>query len=165
MPHAGMGFDCYTTFTSPIRKYSDLVIHRIINAHLNEQKKPDVSEALIEGLQSALITGRNAVAQAEQWLKLQFINLQLENLSEASKTLQLKGTISQINPGGFMVQLDEYGIDGFVDMRKSKPQSQFDKTYLTHKNEKASYQLDQSVNVSIKLIDLMKRKLELSIAS
>jgi VacB/RNase II family 3'-5' exoribonuclease len=163
-PHAGMGFDSYTTFTSPIRKYSDLVIHRIINAHLNEQKKPQVSEALIDGLQSSLITGRNAVSQAEQWLKLQFINQQLENSNEGQKNIQFKGTISQINPGGFMVQLDEYGIDGFVDMRKSKPQSQFDKTYLTHKNEKASYQLDQAVVVNIKLIDLMKRKLELTIA-
>ncbi len=160
-PHAGMGFDCYTTFTSPIRKYSDLVIHRIINAHLNEQKKPQVSEQLIEKMQSSLIQGRNAVAQAEQWLKLQYINHQLESLTDGNKSLQLKGIISQINPGGFMVQLDDFGIDGFVDMRKSKPQSQFDKTYLTHKNEKASYQLDQAVNVSIKLVDLMKRKLEL----
>ncbi len=163
-PHAGMGFDCYTTFTSPIRKYSDLVIHRIISAHLTQQKKPDINEALINGLQSALITGRNAVSQAEQWLKLQFINLQLENSNDGQKSVQFKGTISQINPGGFMVQLDEYGIDGFVDMRKSKPQSQFDKAYLTHKNEKASYQLDQAVIVNIKLIDLMKRKLELAIA-
>ena len=163
-PHAGMGFDCYTTFTSPIRKYSDLVIHRIISAHLNEQKKPEVNEALIENLQNSLITGRNAVAQAEQWLKLQFISLQLENISDGQKSVQFKGTISQINPGGFMVQLDEYGIDGFVDMRKSKPQSQFDKAYLTHKNEKASYQLDQAVIVNIKVIDLMKRKLELTIA-
>ena len=163
-PHAGMGFDCYTTFTSPIRKYSDLVIHRIISAHLTQQKKPEVNEALIKGLQNALITGRNAVSQAEQWLKLQFINQQLENSNEGQKNIQFKGTISQINPGGFMVQLDEYGIDGFVDMRKSKPQSQFDKAYLTHKNEKACYQLDQAVIVNIKLIDLMKRKLELAIA-
>ena len=153
--HAGMGFDCYTTFTSPIRKYSDLVVHRIINAHLNEQKSPEVTQQLIENLQIGLLEGRNAVNQAEFWLKLQYLNSQ-ENKEYA-------GTISQVNPGGFMVQLDDFGMDGFVDMRKSKPKSTFNKAYLTHKNEKASYQLDQPVKVKVKLIDLMKRKLELEV--
>ncbi len=154
-PHAGMGFDCYTTFTSPIRKYSDLVIHRIINAHLNEQKCPEVTEQLINNLQKGLIEGRNAVNQAEFWLKLQYLNTQ--------ESKEYSGTISQINPGGFMVQLDDYGMDGFVDMRKSKPKSSFDKAYLTHKNKETSYQLEQAVNVKIKLVDLMKRKLELEV--
>ncbi len=157
--HAGMGFDCYTTFTSPIRKYSDLVIHRIISAHLNEQKSPEVNENLIGNLQSGLLQGRNAVNQAEHWLKLQY----LDNNLPSQEGQQYAGTISQVNPGGFMVQLDDYGIDGFVDMRKSKPKSSFDKTYLTHKNKETSYQLDQAVSVKIKLIDLMKRKLELEV--
>ncbi len=154
-PHAGMGFDCYTTFTSPIRKYSDLVIHRIISAHLTKQKSPEISEQLISNLQSGLLEGRYAVNQAEFWLKLQYL--------DAQESKEYSGTISQINPGGFMVQLDDYGIDGFVDMRKSKPKSSFDKTYLTHKNKETSYQLDQAVNVKIKLVDLMKRKLELEV--
>ncbi|MEY8263336.1 MAG: RNB domain-containing ribonuclease, partial [Bermanella sp.] len=72
--HAGMGFDCYTTFTSPIRKYCDLVVHRIINAHLNEQKRPEVTQQLIKRLQTGLLEGRNAVNQAEFWLKLQYLN-------------------------------------------------------------------------------------------
>jgi len=154
-PHAGMGFDCYTTFTSPIRKYSDLVVHRIISAHLNEQKTPDVTAELISNLQVGLFEGRNAVNQAEFWLKLQY----LETLEDK----EFNGTISQVNPGGFMVQLDDYGMDGFVDMRKSKPKSTFNKAYLTHQNEKASYQLDQAVKVKVKLVDLMKRKLELEV--
>ena len=150
-----MGFDCYPTFTSPIRKYSDLVIHRIISAHLNGQKSPEVTQQLIDNLQNGLLEGRNAVNQAEFWLKLQYLDSQ--------ETKEYAGTISQVNPGGFMGQLDDFGMDGFVDMRKSKPKSTFNKAYLTHQNEKASYQLDQAVKVKVKLIDLMKRKLELEV--
>ena len=62
-----------------------------------------------------------------------------------------------------MGMLDDYGIEGFVDLRKCKPKSTFDKTYLTHKNEKFNYQLDKNLTVKVKSIDLMKRKLELEV--
>ena len=152
-PHQGMGFDGYTTFTSPIRKYNDLVVHRIIKAHLNQGKKIDVTDDMIENLQTLLIKGRGAVALAENWLKLQFI--------EKSEQKEFTGTIQQVNASGLTVQITEIGIDGFVDLRKQK--FEFDKVYLTHKKGDVQYQLDQSVNIKIKTVDLQARKLELEI--
>lgn len=155
-PHTGMGFDCYTTFTSPIRKYNDLVVHRIIKAHLNDQKAPDVDDAMIERLQQGLISGRQAVNLAENWLKLQF----LENLPQK----EFAGKIVQTNIGGCTVQLVDFGIEGFVDLRKSKKRLNFDKVYLRHSNNDTSYQLDQEVTVTIKNLDIQARKLDLSFA-
>lgn len=152
-PHTGMGFDCYTTFTSPIRKYNDLVIHRIIKAHLSQQKCPEVNATLIDKLQSGLLQGRQAVNLAENWLKLQF----LENMPQT----EFAGRIVQTNIGGCTVQLTDIGIDGFVDLRKSKERLNFDKVYLRHSNDKTSYQLDQEVKVKIKNIDVQARKLDL----
>ena len=152
-PHVGMGFDCYTTFTSPIRKYNDLVIHRVIKAHLNNIKAPDVTQDMIDTLQKGLFNGRNAVNQAELWLKLQYL--------EQFTQVHHEATISQVNPGGFIVTLDAFGVDGFVDLRKNKAKLQFDKTYLCHANEQTRYELDQKVKVKIKSIDLLQRKLEL----
>lgn len=152
-PHTGMGFDSYTTFTSPIRKYNDLLVHRIIKAHLNEQKLPQITDETIARLQDALITGRHAVNLAENWLKLQF----LQGLNET----EFEGKIVQTNIGGCTVQLVDFGIEGFVDLRKSKKRLEFDKIYLRHSNEETSYQLDQTIKVKIKNLDVLARKLDL----
>ncbi|NVK37011.1 MAG: VacB/RNase II family 3'-5' exoribonuclease [Gammaproteobacteria bacterium] len=153
-PHTGMGFDCYTTFTSPIRKYNDLVVHRIIKASLGQQKCPEVDATLIDKLQTGLVQGRQAVNLAENWLKLQF----LENMPQT----EFAGRIVQTNIGGCTVQLTDIGIEGFVDLRKSKERLNFDKMYLRHSNDKTSYQLDQDVTVKIKNIDVQGRKLDLT---
>lgn len=152
-PHTGMGFDSYTTFTSPIRKYNDLLVHRIIKAHLNNQKAPEISNETIESLQTQLVTGRQAVNLAEKWLKLQFV----ANLPQKEFT----GKIVQTNIGGCTVQLVDFGVEGFVDLRKSKKRLNFDKVYLRHSNDEKHYQLDQTVTVSIKNIDVQNRKLDL----
>ena len=148
-----MGFDCYTTFTSPIRKYNDLLVHRIIKSKLSGKKAPSISEEVIDNLQDRLIKGRNAVYQAENWLKLQF-------LASCTQT-EFDGTIVQLNQGGFTVQLSDIGVDGFVDLRKQK--FEFDKVYLTHSKGDVTYQLNTEVKVTIKHIDLELRKLELAI--
>jgi VacB/RNase II family 3'-5' exoribonuclease len=152
-PHQGMGFDMYSTFTSPIRKYNDLLVHRIIKSKLSGKKAPVLSADVIANLQERLITGRNAVYQAENWLKLQF-------LANSTQT-EFDGNIVQLNQGGFTVQLTEIGLDGFVDLRKQK--FDFDKVYLTHKKGDVSYQLNTAVKVSVKTIDLENRKLELAL--
>lgn len=152
--HQGMGFEAYTTFTSPIRKYNDLLVHRIIKAHLNKGKLPEITEKTIENLQDLLIKGRNAVSMAENWLKLQFL--------EKSEQKEFNGIIQQINPAGLMVQIVEIGIDGFVDLRKQK--FEFDKVYLTHKKGDVQYQLDQEIKIKIKGVDLQQRKLEIELA-
>jgi VacB/RNase II family 3'-5' exoribonuclease len=152
-PHQGMGFDMYSTFTSPIRKYNDLLVHRIIKSKLSGGKAPELTDNVIVNLQDRLIKGRYAVNQAESWLKLQF-------LANSTQT-EFDGTIVQLNQGGFTVQLSDIGADGFVDLRKQK--FEFDKVYLTHKKGDVSYQLNNTVKVTIKNIDLELRKLELVI--
>lgn len=151
--HYGMGFDCYTTFTSPIRKYSDLVVHRIIKAHLSGQKLPEISDELINTLQDNLLQGRGAVNLSEHWLKLQHL--------ETQKQTEFDGVIVQINPAGCVVQVTDLGVDGFVEINRKKSNFEFDKTYLRHVGKDTTYLLDQAVKVSVKNIDLMQRKLEL----
>jgi exoribonuclease R len=130
------------------------VVHRIIKAHLNDQKAPEVDDAMIERLQQGLISGRQAVNLAENWLKLQF----LENLPQK----EFAGKIVQTNIGGCTVQLVDFGIEGFVDLRKSKKRLNFDKAYLRHSNDDTSYELNQEVIVSIKNLDIQARKLDLT---
>ena len=51
-PHVGMGMDRYTTFTSPIRKYTDLLVHRIIKAKLKGEALPALTDEQLASLQT-----------------------------------------------------------------------------------------------------------------
>jgi len=150
-----MGFDCYTTFTSPIRKYSDLLIHRIIKAHLNQQADIALSEELINQLQTNLMTGRNAVNMTEQWLLTQY----LQNQEGQS----FDGIITQANPSGFTVQLNDTGITGTVDLRKDKKKYSFDQTYLKHTCGKQSYQIGQPISVTVEQANPHSRQIRFAL--
>ncbi len=154
-PHTGMGFDCYTTFTSPIRKYSDLLIHRIIKAHLNQQADIPLTDALVEQLQNNLMTGRNAVNLTEHWLLTQY----LQNQEGQS----FDGVITQANPSGFTVQLNDTGITGTVDLRKDKKKYSFDQVYLKHTCGKQSYQIGQAIQVTLEQANPHSRQIRFAI--
>lgn len=155
-PHTGMGFDCYTTFTSPIRKYSDLLIHRIIKAHLNQQPDINIDDVTIEQLQRQLIAGRSAVNITESWLLAQYMRPQEGNTFNA--------TITQANPSGFTVQLDDTGVTGIVDLRKMDKKYSFDKVYLTHTSGKIRYQIGQPIQVTLEQANLNTRQIRFSVA-
>ena len=154
-PHTGMGFDCYTTFTSPIRKYCDLLIHRIIKADINKQADINIDDNTIEQLQTQLIAGRNAVNISESWLLAQFLQGQEGN--------EFEGVIAQANPSGFTVQLDETGINGVVDLRKVDKKFSFDKLYLTHTSGKKQFQLGQPIRVKLEQANINARQIRFSV--
>jgi len=86
--------------------------------------------------------------------------LKLQFLANSAQT-EFDATIVQLNQAGFTVQLTDVGVDGFVDLRKQK--FEFDKVYLTHSKGDIRYQLNDTLKVTIKNIDLESRKLELSL--
>jgi ribonuclease R len=150
-PHAGMGFDGYTTFTSPIRKYHDLTVHRIIKAHLGSGVMPTVDDALVSTLQQNQQVARQANNLVDNWFKCQVLQ---HKMGET-----LLGKIVGVNPSGIIVQLDETGIEGMVDLRKTEPRFSFDALYMTLANEEQAFTLEQMVNVKVSHVDINQRKI------
>ena len=143
-PHFGMGMERYTTFTSPIRKYSDLLAHRIIKAKLNGETHTLDEQTLID-LQSNLDRGRQARYQMEQWLKCQYL--------EPFKGQTLSGVVCQINSNGFTVRLDNNGIEGVVDTRALKEKYSFDPLRLRLSSKEMVIELDQTINITVEKLD------------
>lgn len=154
-PHYGMGLATYTSFTSPIRRYSDFLVHRLIKAQLHQQPINYPSQNQLDELQQALYSSRQACQQMEQWLKCQF--LQDQKGSTAS------GVISQINSRGFTVRLDESGIEGFVETRTLNKKFSFDPMRLKLNSEDLSLQLDMAVAVIVQEIDSGQRSIRFSL--
>lgn len=60
--HFGLGSECYTHFTSPIRRYPDLIVHRFLKKYLCNNDYSDKMEFLVQAAENSSVTERNAVA-------------------------------------------------------------------------------------------------------
>lgn len=156
-PHFGMGLPRYTTFTSPIRRYVDLCVHRNIKALLNHQKPVWPSTEALERLQDTLRIGRQAVTEAEQWLKVCF--------AERLKGQPLSGRIVQTLGSGFVVRTDLHGIEGVVSLGKLDEKFRFDATYFQHVGKSRTFRLEQPVQVVIEQTDPDNRQVVFSLTA
>lgn len=78
-PHAGLGLALYTQATSPIRRYTDLLVHWQIKAHLSQQPLPFSSEQLdilIKGLEPAIATATQLERQTQKYWTLEYLRRQ-----------------------------------------------------------------------------------------
>lgn len=151
-PHFGMGLTRYTTFTSPIRKFSDFFVHRAIKARLQGKKLAALSPQQLAHVQLQTDHSRQAAHLAEQWLKCAYLQQQ-----PADTVYQ--GTIAHINSSGYTVRLDNTGIEGFVDTRLLPEKYSFDAATLRLNTGAKTYQLEQAIAVRVTTIDLRKRSI------
>lgn len=165
-PHVGMGLAAYTTFTSPIRKYNDLLVHRLVKSYLFERKMDVISDDVLTQLGQAQNNSRMAAWQADQWLKAEWLQRQFVLEKEANDVgkegLKRDGQIVQVNSGGFTVRLDGNGIEGQVDVRRNK-EWKFDTKTMTHKHGEMTYRLEQPVSVTIANITPVLREVKLNL--
>lgn len=151
LPHYGMGMARYATFTSPIRKYSDLLVHRIIKAKLQQQAVPLVDEQIISALQTVQDNVRQAYSQLEQWLKCQYM--------QSFVGQEFTGIVSQINSNGFSVRLDKHLIEGFVETKLLNEKYSFDPMRLKLTSKSQTIQLEQAITVIVKEVDCKQRSI------
>lgn len=155
LPHFGMGLPSYTTFTSPIRKYTDLLVHRIIKEKLHGKPQTRFSDEQLAAIQQRQDDSRQARSQMEQWLKCQFI---LPLVGQ-----EFSGQVSQVNSNGFAVRLDDNLIEGFVETRALPDKYSFDPMRLRLKSKKLSIELDQAITVVVKEVDCDQRAIRFTL--
>jgi VacB/RNase II family 3'-5' exoribonuclease len=152
-PHFGLGFDQYTTVTSPIRKYTDLILHRQIHAKLAGEPFT-LPTGLIDDLNERLVNSRKAANEVDNRLRLEWLSEQPDQVWDA--------TVVHINSGGIIAQLDDNGAAGFIDLRGQKKKLSYDPLRMMMKGEEQSFMLNQSLKVTIAKNE--GDKLELSLA-
>ena len=72
-PHMGMAMDCYSNCTSPLRKYTDYLVHRQIKAALHQGDTRQLEKAQLASLGERLARVRKASQEAELWLKCEYL--------------------------------------------------------------------------------------------
>ncbi|MEM1111442.1 MAG: VacB/RNase II family 3'-5' exoribonuclease [Pseudomonadota bacterium] len=147
--HMGMALDSYTNCTSPLRKYVDFLVHLQIKAALQGQSPTLVQQPVLDALAERLANARAATLEAERWLASNY----LARLAGEASERVFTATVSHVNSSGFVVRIDEMGLEGFVDLRKDPEKFSFDKWTASLTSTTRRFQLEQSVELNYAGID------------
>jgi ribonuclease R len=154
--HFGLAFDAYVHFTSPIRRYPDLLVHRAIKAALASRRYAEVDwEALGRHCSETERRADEASRDVENWLKCHYMQDHVGGVFE--------GAVTGVTPFGLFVTLDEYFVDGLVHISElGRDYFQFDATrhMLMGERTKKRYRLADRMKVKLVRVDLESRKID-----
>lgn len=111
--HFALNFDNYTHFTSPIRRYPDLVVHRMVKDALKKAEKeyPSLKE-VVQNIKNRELITESAMFYMNDIKAAQFMKEKIGKI--------FTGTITTIIPTGFFVRLKEHFVEGFVPASELK---------------------------------------------
>ena len=156
--HYGLAYEAYTHFTSPIRRYPDLLLHRAIKAHLNKKPSPLSGGALDEAGTHFSATERRADEASRSvttWLKCHYMQ---QHLGE-----EFVGIISATAEFGLFVTLKDLYVDGMVHVSQLGDDFfVFDQVSqnLVGQNRGQVFGLGDEVKIKVAGVNLEERKID-----
>ena len=154
--HFGLAYDAYAHFTSPIRRYPDLLVHRGIKAVLKASKyQAGDLNAIGQHCSETERRADDATRDVEAWLKTYYMQDHVGS--------EYEGTISGVTHFGLFVTLDELYVDGLVHISDlGQDYFQFDaaKHLLRGERSGVRYQLGGRVRVKVVRVNLEQSKID-----
>ncbi len=155
--HYGLAFDYYTHFTSPIRRYPDMMVHRLLERYLNGGRS--VNAAKLEDQCKHCSDMEQLATNAERAsIKYKQVEYMTDHLGD-----EYTGVISGVTEWGLYVELNDNLCEGLVPVRDlADDYYDFDeKNYtLTGRRHGMVYRLGDNVKVRVARADLMKKQLD-----
>ena len=159
--HYGLGFDYYTHFTSPIRRYPDMMVHRLLTKYLDEHGRT-VSEKKYEALCEHSSAMEQLAASAERAsVKYKQVEFMQEHVGQV-----YDGVISGVTEWGLYVELNENKCEGMIPIRDlDDDYYEYDeKNYcLRGRRKKHVYSLGDAIRVQVARANLEKKQLDFAL--
>jgi len=163
--HFGLAADEYTHFTSPIRRYPDLVVHRM----LRESRRGAIPEARREELEEELPEVARHTSEMErradeaerellQWKKVRFMADKVGD--------EYEGYVTGVAPFGLFIELIEHYVEGLVHISSMADDYYrfVEQQHILHgENTKKAYRLGDKVLVQVVRVDLERRQVDLGL--
>jgi ribonuclease R len=158
--HFGLAYDHYTHFTSPIRRYPDLLVHRAIKTGLKKEKPPRQPLAEI-GMHCSATERRadEATRDVESWLKTYYMRDHIGNIYD--------GTVSAVTSFGIFVALDTVFVEGLVHVTElGQDYFHYDqgKHWLIGERTGKRFRLGDRVTVKVVRADIETSKIDFTLA-
>ena len=157
--HFGLAFDFYTHFTSPIRRYPDLLAHRILFEYLNHRESP-YSESQIEELAKHSSNMEQKASEAER----ASIKYKLAELMKFHEGEIFDARITGVTDWGIYATILDYHAEGLIRLTDIR----FDHFYFVEserkvvgKRSKRTYQLGDIISVRVKKANVASRTIDL----
>lgn len=159
--HFGLAYEAYTHFTSPIRRYPDLLVHRAIKDLLNKRKASFNESELVRAGEHCSMTERradDAVEEAIDWLKCEFM------MDKVGKTYH--GSVSGVTNFGVFVELKEMYVEGLVHITNlPSDYYKFDPVKHLLKGERTGrhFQLGDPIEIIVARVDLDQAQIDFAL--
>lgn len=158
--HFGLALPAYTHFTSPIRRYPDLLVHRAIKAAAAGEATPATAPMSDLAARCSMCERRadEATREAVSWLKCEFM---LDKVGDV-----FSGIIAGVAEFGAFVELDDIFVEGLVHVTELPGDYyQFDaaRHILRGRAHKAEYRIGDPIRVRVARVDLDERKIDFTL--
>lgn len=159
--HYGLAFDYYTHFTSPIRRYPDLMVHRLLTRYLagGRTAQADKYESLCEHSSAMEQTAASAERASVKYKQVEFMSERIGNVYDA--------VISGVTEWGLYAEINENKCEGMIPMRDLDDDFyEFDeKNYcLIGRRSHRKFSLGDPVKIKVARANLEKKQLDFTLA-
>ena len=158
--HYGLGFDYYTHFTSPIRRYPDVMVHRLLQHYLDGGKNPDIDKLEEQCKHSSEMEKLAADAERSS-IKYKQVQYLTDKIGQ-----EFDGVISGVTEWGIFVEIIENHCEGMVRIRELRDDNYYfdeDNYCLRGRKFGKVLTLGDTVRIEIKRADLVKKQLDFAL--
>ena len=159
--HYGLGFDNYSHFTSPIRRYADVLVHRLLEKNLEKGSLFKANAAKLEETCKHISSQERKATTAErESIKYKQVEYMLDHVGD-----EFTGVINGLADFGVFIEVVENFVEGMIPFDKMDESYDLSagKLYITGKRSGKKLKMGDVVRVKIEDVDLDRRRIDMSL--